>query len=744
MKNEKARSTKNARTGQRKEEDKHFFVRDYKNKGNNPDAVSTRLSEARFAAPFSMKEMHAVQKQYLESRNKLMHCIERPEALGDFLADVIATAHAKSGDSHAEQVNGGVSMYTGALHEHGYNQKFYSDFEKTVIDLLGDDGILVWIIAGTQDEYLVKRRAKAAAKAFEALRTKNKSKAIRHFIAFCGAHPPTDRVDQPNEAIRLEAEFRREAAQQLDIGSDNAFAGPSIKLQKAFIDDILPYVLIEESKSQNTHENIEQAMAMFFSDDIEKRASPTQPENVSRAVHGHLRKYGVIIVSNDFHLIRLGRDFRTHRHSSDMPKQEAANKLRFAALFLLGSEYFNVRETLPCLKRSPDFAKRFPFEALSDFFRSNYFLSDAAYLHGTPPANAMLPSGANSIPLVDSFVIPAIPDSKPLKLDEVEFIFRFNRLVFHPVAHSSLADAIEQRLLRFDKHGGEPQEETNLRIVQRLGGRFSQPTVRLSGVPRLVKDNSGKLKVLLDLATNYEGISLVSQLGLLKRLDPSILAATSKHQLLSLFTSVLYAFKKEKAYFILLRKRTPDRYVFANAWQASIEGPIYKDDFGGGELFDVRKTVLRLLKKEYITQLRPDHVQQELRGWEDRDPKKRTWNQHFFLTGMSHSAKHGQSYLHGVLIGPKLNNESPMTDIPNQLVGEPAEVPLNCKGLMSFFERQQSDLRILPCTIISILYALDKLVNSQECHKFLTVFSQHYGSRSAPIFEMHNSQLTSK
>lgn len=315
-------------TNAKKSSVKYFFIRDYTDKAKNPDADLSRLSESRFTAPFNMKEMHAVQKEYLESRNKLIDCIERPEKLSDFLADVVATAHAKSVFGSEEQkIAREIGMYTGALYEHGYNQKDYSSFYQTVIDYLGEKGILVWIIAGTQDEYLVEQRAKAAVEAFNGIRTKGKE--IRHFIAFCGAHPPTDRVDLSNEAFILKCSFTR----QTDVVESPI---------NAFFEGKSQYALIEENKSRNTEENIEKAMCMFFSSKIEDTASDTETN----------RKYGVIIVSNDFHLIRLSRDFRKYRRNKDITKKEVDNKLNFAALFLLGSEYFNVDATQQCRKNS--------------------------------------------------------------------------------------------------------------------------------------------------------------------------------------------------------------------------------------------------------------------------------------------------------------------------------------------------------------------------------------------------------
>lgn len=59
-----------------------FYYRDYADKSANPDATLTRLSADRFLAPFNINNMHADQKRFLESRNRLHDAMKNPSNLG--------------------------------------------------------------------------------------------------------------------------------------------------------------------------------------------------------------------------------------------------------------------------------------------------------------------------------------------------------------------------------------------------------------------------------------------------------------------------------------------------------------------------------------------------------------------------------------------------------------------------------------------------------------------------------------
>lgn len=653
------------------------------------------------------------------------------------LADLVATSHANIKDTKDERIEELVQMYRGALHEHGFHHDSIDHLRDRVYGFLQNPhAVVVWIVPGCQGRALMERRALAAA---HAVSTVNRDRpGLINYIVFCGGHPPADRVAEPNEAQVLRSAFQRALRGPLN---DAALAERIETDSKGEHLETKQFVVIQESESTTTDENIKKAFVEIY-----RRLSAS-------AVH-EKRDYVAAIFSNDFHLLRLSRDFRHFRRTGEVPikvetqdetyvpfrNAEHAMNLSFRALLLVGSEYFDKGHTIQAMTTSKGFMKRLYFEVLSDFFRRNYFLADADYLRTSNPVKAPKvpndPSGFEEF--ASAMVFPAILK----QANQVEVSLQLNQLVFEPVSHQQLKLSIENFFLEKPRDGEHPTTK-KLLTVNRLGGRFSQPTVRVAGEPHIVRKLNDKFLVRLQLARSHEGIGLAAQYGVLAELDdPAIRAVTDGHQYLPLCLSVLYVSNKGGRPVAYLRRRGDKRYAFSRAWEAAIEGSVYKDDFNGGEILDLRRPIVRLLKKEYLLSFDPpEHGTKQIRDWDPNSNRRmKPWSDQFQCLGYTHSQAYGESYVHGILNGLPMRQSTLPFELCNSLGEMPIEVDLSADGLIRHFEefKENGSAMLLPACYLTLLYALTKTCGQRECDAFRDGFQTHFRTPAdafAPLFQ---------
>lgn len=314
-----------------------FFFRRYTQKHLNPDVDTSRLSEDRFVDPVNIHKMHPKQRGLLLSRDRLAEAIQNPSLLADMLADLVATAHTNIGYDLDKRTAVGVQMYMAALNEHGFARDDFPRLPERLHELSGDEGLVIWLAVGCQGADLLRRRASAAVAGISRVMTRKPG--LQHCLVFCGGHPPAPRVSETNEADLLRRAFDEVWNEQGD---------PAAPLDRERIK------ILVESQSATTKQNVEHAFAQL-----------AQELGTARI----RSKYSVVIISNDFHLIRLSADFRYLRRRTKLIREfERATDLSFGGLFLVGAEYFTADETKKAVEKSTGYVKRFYFEVLSDFF----------------------------------------------------------------------------------------------------------------------------------------------------------------------------------------------------------------------------------------------------------------------------------------------------------------------------------------------------------------------------------------
>lgn len=713
-----------------------FFFRNYADKGANPDRDRTRLSESRYLAPFNINEMHPGQRRLLTSRDQMAKAIESPSRLADLIADIVASSKNDLQSNSETRLEHMVNMYHASLHEHGFQRRKWQELT-SVLNGLNDSGLVVWIVAGCQGAPLRDRRADIAANALHEIYKALPN--LSHRIIFCGAHPPADRVEEPNEAAELQGRFMS-VIQKICPSLYGELREPGPKLQ-----------CICENESTTTALNIklgfEKAMRSVLrntaatpqdveADDSGRIAEDTPSEETVADAPGTEISYATIIVSNDFHLIRLSRDFRRLRRSHHIKiakdklitykEFELINGLKLNGLLLLGSEYFDSDETYKVFESmreigNTSFLKRVYFEALSDFFRRNYFLNDAEFLS---KSSTYVPANVDAMGYdaeCKSLIVPMLNQE-----DTVTFVMLLNRLVFHPVQAADMQTAVENAYFSYAERGnqGESTEkvEDALRLVHRLGGRFTQPTVRVSGDPKLSLANiaSKTWEAKFELARNYEGVSLLAQLGMTDAVNDIITRVLRHHQMLSLHVSVLYCFERNSCKYTLLRRRASNRYVDSHKVEASAEGPVYLEDFGNRDELDLRRPVLRQLKKEYLRELAQNKQTKDiLKKWSNTQVGD--WSRDFFALGYSQSshASTRHSCVHGLLHGPDIE-VTPSPDLPNRLIDQVACVEISSDGFSNGIIELAGEFppRITATAMITMLMTLKKIASPDEMGKF--------------------------
>lgn len=506
-----------------------------------------------FKEPFDPDAMHPAQGHYFRYPHKLRDIANDPARLADFYADVIATAHRDFRSPTDTKTQTGIRMYSASLQDLGFERTQLKDLPAHLRALRGDMAVIV--VVGCQSETLLDARARAAARVFmRAVDAGPKPLAV----LFSGRHPPQDKVEILNEAATLKESFETVLTDRKYQTHYNALVAAG-------------RILIEK-ESENTSQNI---IKLF--------------ETITTKLHSEtpVKTIDLFLVSNDFHLVRISKDVRT------VLKSTASVALKLASLSLVGSEFF-VPENVKAALESPEYSKRFYFEALSDFFRRNQFLDDRDLLSTVKDGSTTLLGHRTSVSC-----FPQAPFANNGESCSIQF--RLNDAVLFPLDN----DTFFKKWVReyFKKPNADTERvRSRMRLLWYMGGRQTQPTFRIAGEIRA--DQTGLVNVTL--ANNFDGISHAVQLGLMSTVNRELEALLTHYNLLSVIVIASYIYEDSGKTYILFHRRAGIKYTFPSCWDCAVEGPIYKDDLRGEATLNIEAAAVRIFEKVHIESINHD------------------------------------------------------------------------------------------------------------------------------------------
>jgi hypothetical protein len=524
----------------------YFFSQLYDSPHRQADPARLRLDQ--FKDPFDADAMHPSQRDYFRYPHKLRDIANDPAKLADFYADIISTAHRDFSSNTAAKTKTGIGMYSASLQDLGFERKQIKDLTSHIKSLRGTTKVIVAV--GCQSETLLRARATAAATVFHRC-VEASVHDLR--VIFSGRHPLQDRVSILNEAALLKEYFE---------------AALSVKCRDRYDELVEDRRIQVENESDNTRQNINKLFAMIQS---------------AEGADGGL---DLFLISNDFHLVRLSKDMRV------VQSEAGADGRILHSLTLIGSERFvpeNVRREL----QVEAYSKRFYFEAISDFFRRNQFLDDRS-LFGQSKTHRLNTVGQQ----LEVALFPCAPFLTGGGRRDVQF--RLNGAVLFPFDINTFVEWVNDYFRHTDTD--TDSIPSRMRLLRSMGGRLTQPTVRIAGEIRI--DQTGQLDITL--ARNFDGVSHAVQLGLISTVNPDLVALTQHYNLLSLYVVASYAYQDESGEWMLLfHRRSSHKYIFSSCWDCAVEGPIYKDDLRGKETLDAEAAAVRLFERVHIESI--DH-----------------------------------------------------------------------------------------------------------------------------------------
>jgi hypothetical protein len=608
-----------------------FFYRVYDGQAAESKDDASRLRLDQFRNPFDLDAMHPSQREYFRFIHKLRDIANDPAKLADFYADLIATAHRDFHFNSPEKTRTGIDMYSASLQDLGFTRRPRKELTQHISH--EKQNVKVIVVVGCQDISLLEARAKAAAHVFKCCMD---GACDDIAILFSGRHPPEDRVTILNEAANLKESFES----FISTLEDRRYADK-------YYEFLASTKVRLETESENTGENI--------------------------------AKLDLFIVSNDFHLVRLSKSVRAIQY------EKKGKGRALATLNLIGAEGF-VPENVSKSLESREYSKRFYFEALSDFFRRNHFLDDRIFLKQLDKSFEFL---GETLPVA---FFPFSPFAKKPS-DTPKIHLRLNEAVLFPIDKLNFSEWVTDFFRR--RRPADPDTVARMQLLQHMGGRHTQPTVRFAG--EVKADQSRKGEIDITLASNFDGVSHATQFGLLSVVNPELKELATRYNLLSLQVMASYLFEIGGKQMLLFHRRGPSKYTFPSCWDCAVEGPIYKDDLRGKATLDPKAAAERLFEKQHI---------ESVEITPGAPP-----SYEFTVFAISFDRLAGQCSVQGVLKGPSVAGATSVRAI-NDLVDSDATcraTPDEIAALLS-----TSNHKWNPSALYNILFTLEYLGYSQE------------------------------